>query len=84
MKTSYLSVLTLFISLLVVGSAFVDIYRESHAPIVDAPESTWAPVVNPLPGRVGGLYEVNVGIGVTCFLYKGEIVDDLSCVKVLP
>ena len=80
MKT-YLPMITLII--LIVGSVCV-IYRESHAPITNVPESTWAPVINPLPGRVGGLYEVNVGIGVTCFLYKGEIVDDLSCVKVLP
>lgn len=79
-----LTTVTLLITILMLGWAVVSIYQDSNGTITNVPTTTWAPIVNPLPGKVGGVYQINVGTGVSCFLYKGDIVDDFSCVRVLP
>lgn len=84
MTSQYLRLASSVVLLLTVGVFFWVIYQESHAPITSVPTTTWVPIVNPLPGQVGGVYQINVGTGVSCFLVKGEIVDSFSCVKVIP
>lgn len=82
MTSRYLPAASSVVLLFAAGVFLWVTYQKSHAPITTVPTTTWVPIVNPLPGQVGGVYQINVGLGVSCFLVKGEIVDSFSCVKV--
>ena len=64
-------------------------YLESRvsAPVTSVPVSVWVPIVNPLESKtsdpIGAVYQINVDMGVACFVYVGLLVDQFSCVKVL-